>query len=79
MTPLAFNIKNAMEILTDERRRILSSEARKFAEAKIPCRRRFRSVSTIWGMVVVEHEKIIWRDAYYKRLARIERIKASQT
>lgn len=75
MTPQAFSIENATEIIPDARRRVLASEARKFADGGLPVRLRFKTGTTYFDSVIKEHEKIVWRDAYFKRLARLRRIK----
>lgn len=73
MMPLAFTLENAVEIVPDEQRRALGERARADASAGtfrpptgVPC--------TYWGMVVLEHECIVYVDAYRKRTERLARI-----
>jgi len=75
MIPLTISIENCNELLSDARRRILASEARKFADAGIPKRTRWRWPVVYWDCIVKEHEMIFWHDTYYKRLARLRRMK----
>lgn len=74
MTPLQFTIENAIEILPDDLRRTLGSEARKFADAGFPPRRHWREARTIHEMMLYEHRRLFWMDAYMKRKARLKRM-----
>ncbi len=75
MTPFEFTLENAVEIVPDARRKLLEGEARKFAGAGLRIRRHWREARTLWDYVVVEHERLVWRSAYAKRRARMERMK----
>ncbi len=79
MTPLAFTLENAIEIVPDEKRRILASEARKFADNGNRARRHWRKSATLWEYALVEHERLVWMDAYFKRKARLARMKRVQS
>lgn len=72
--PLTICLENCNELINDARRRILSSEARKFADGGIKPRRIWRKESTYFSGVIVEHEKLFWMDVYKRRLARIKRM-----
>ena len=76
MTPLAFTLENAIEIVPDFRRRVLAAEARKFADAAHPPRKIWPVATTIQHYMVKEHERLVWLDAYHRRKARISRMKA---
>lgn len=73
MTPGAFSVENAMEILSDVYRRGLTAEAREFAEQGKPARTDFGAPDTYWGAVVIEHKRLLWLEAYEKRKARLAR------
>lgn len=78
MKPMSFSLENCNELIPDSRRRALSSEARKFADAGHPVRRVWpKEYSTYWSYVVKEHEKLFWKDVYFRRVERLKR-KAAQ-
>ena len=76
MKPFSFTLENAIEILPDDLRKMLGNEARKFANAGLPPRRHWRKAETIQQMMLYEHKRIVWMDAYCKRKARLARIAA---
>ena len=78
MTPLTFSLKNALDILPDDYRRMLTAEAREFAKHGKDPRTDFGQAETYWVGVVNEHKRILWMDAYEKRKARLSRIAAHQ-
>ena len=74
MRVLEIHIDNCDEIISDQRRRLLGGEARKFADAG----NRARTIwsmggGTYWSHVVKQHERLYWLDCYFKRIARIKR------
>lgn len=75
MIPFAFTTENAVELIPDARRRVLESEARKWADGGLSCRTRFKVAATIAQHMVIEHERLVWRSAYDKRCARLSRMK----
>ena len=76
MDKLQFTLANTIEILPDFRRRILESEARKWADANYSPRRLWYSKDmTLQQYMVREHEKLLWLNTYSKRKERIKRIK----
>lgn len=78
MKSLTICLENCDEIISDSRRRILTSEANKFAEGGAPLRCRWRHPRTIWESVVIEHERLYWEAAYRRRQARIKRMLEAQ-
>jgi hypothetical protein len=72
---MTLSIENCNELIPDERRRVLSSEARKFAESGFPVRTRFKRGETYWDGLLKAHERLFWIDAYRRRVARIARMK----
>ena len=76
MDALKITLDNCTELIDDARRRVLSSEARKFADGGARCRERFklRGAGTIWGYVVQQHERLFWHDIYTRRIARLKRM-----
>lgn len=74
MISLSISLENCNELISDARRRILSSEARKFAQAGIKQRTHFREPKSYFDGVLIEHERLFWLDAYKRRLARIKRM-----
>ena len=73
MHPLKICIENCNELISDERRRILSAEGRKFADGNIPPRSRWKVGSDYFDGVKREHEKLFWMDTYYRRKQRNKR------
>lgn len=79
MTPGAFDIGTAREIVGDARTRAIESAAREDAAAgvfkpSIP----LRSGGAYWDSVVSEMEARIWHAAHRKRIARLNRLKAAE-
>ena len=77
MIPLSFDIANCNDLITDERRRVLGSEARKFAEEGLAPRTKWKWADNYWSNISKEHERIYWMDCYKRRLARLKRKEAS--
>jgi hypothetical protein len=75
MSPKEITFDNALILIPDFRRRILASEARKFADNNFPKRRLWRKCATYWDEVIVECEKLFWHETYAKRKARLQRMK----
>lgn len=73
MRPLEISLDNCNELLTDARRRILASEARKFADCGHPPRSRWRRPADYFAGILKLHEELFWLDAYRRRRARIAR------
>ena len=73
MTPGVFCVENALEILPDLQRRILTEEARRFADEGRG-RKEFTAPEGYWAAVVEEHKRILWMDAYDRRKARLVRM-----
>lgn len=74
MIPLKISIENCNELLPDERRRVLASEARKFADAGHRYRRVWRrNFTNVWHYVIKEHERLFWLHTYFKRIERNKR------
>ena len=76
MKPGIFCVENALEILSDDYRRILTAEARQFAEEGRPARTDFGKADTYWCAVVNEHKRLLWLEAYEKRKARLARMRS---
>lgn len=79
MTPLAFNVDNAVDLLPDEERKWLTADAIAHAESGKPKRLFSFEGSTYFDHVIQQHRILWWDAAYDKRLARIERIKQRAT
>jgi len=76
MIPNTFCLENSLEIIPHARRKLLEGEARKWANAGLPVRYRWRQSKDLWEYVIKEHERIVWVDAYYRRKARLQRMAA---
>ena len=74
--PLAIYLENCNEMIEDSRRRLLSGEARKWADAGIPPRHRWRwkTGGTYFDQIYRDHECLFWRHIYFQRLERIKRM-----
>lgn len=68
-------LQNCVHLISDERRRLLASEARKFADGGARPRKHWRKGNERFDRVYVEHEKLFWNDTYWRRLARLQRLK----
>lgn len=73
MKPLEISLDNCNELLPDDIRRVLSSEARKFADNNIPRRKYWKRGVTYFDVIITEHKKLFWNDVYTRRQARIKR------
>jgi hypothetical protein len=69
---------NANELIPDDRRRVLASEARKFADGGAPIRTRFKQGRTYFDGIIKTHEKLFWQDTYHRRKQRLARIAAKK-
>lgn len=76
MTPLSICLENCNELIPDWRRRVLSSEARKFADGGAPARTRWRAGVSYFDEIIKQHERLFWVDVYRRRKARIKRMTA---
>ena len=75
MVPLKIHLDNCNELINDARRRVLSSEARKWAEAGFKPRTKWREPDNYFLGIIALHEREYWMDAYRKRKSRLERMK----
>lgn len=78
MRPLEIHLDNCNELIGDARRRILSSEARKWADAGLKQRTKWREPSDYFLGIVKLHERLFWADVYKRRIERIRRKNAIQ-
>ena len=76
MIPLAFDLRNCVELIPDDQRRILGMEARMAAETGKPPRIDWPKGFTYWDGVMIEHTRIYWQDCYNKRKQRLRRLLA---
>ena len=72
MRPLEIHLDNCNELLSDERRRLLSKDARHCADSGLP-ERLLNLSGNYFSRVLMEHERLYWMDVYERRLARIKR------
>ena len=73
MRPLEIHLDNCNELIPDGRRRVLSSEARKWADAGLPPRSKWRQPPDYFTGIKKLHEQLFWLDVYRRRKARIKR------
>ena len=74
MRPLEIHLDNCNELISDERRRVLSGEARKWANAGMPPRSRWPMPTDYFLGIRKLHERLLWLDVYRRRRARISRM-----
>ena len=74
MIPLKICLENCVELISDQRRRVLSGEAREFADSGFAPRDVWEPGSDYFDGVKREHEKLFWLDVYSRRKQRIARM-----
>lgn len=74
MQTLTFSVENALEIIPDAERRVITTQAREHADKGLPAIEPVTTASTYWGNVVDHHRHLLWIDTYDKRLKRLARM-----
>lgn len=73
MKSLALDLENCNCLIPDARRRILASEARKFADNNIAARTRWPKRLLWYDRIITAHERLYWEDVFYNRKERNRR------